>query len=238
MTLVTAIWPVPREAQTLPVVQGLSVISHTEVRRPFRPRPDAVDPVEVYGGVDEALSAYPRLVDDEETDAAEGLLRGLIASGVPMSRIRHALLSAITDHFLGYGHPMIYAQKSFELLDGIGWEHADLVLGPLVPYMTLSTRYDRLPYMRKFLKAWDGAEVDLERQAMLQNGAPSNTGQFVTSVLDEDPEDALTSLSRALDAGAGVGSILDATALAAAERFRRFDIDLDVDDTNEWGGWT
>jgi hypothetical protein len=194
-----------------------------------------VDPVEIYGGVDDALHAYPRLVDDEEINAAEGLLRGLIATGVPMSRIRHALLSAITDHFLGYGHPMIYAQKAFELLDGIGWEHADVVLGPLVPNMTLSTRYDRLPYMRKFLEAWDRAEVDLERQARLQKGAPSSTGQFMTSILDGDPEDALASLSRALDAGAGVESTLDATALAAAERFRRFDIDLDVDDTNEWG---
>ena len=32
------------ELQALPVVQGMSVISQTEVRRPFRPRPEAIDP--------------------------------------------------------------------------------------------------------------------------------------------------------------------------------------------------
>ncbi|MFQ5967038.1 MAG: hypothetical protein ACE5MI_05440 [Acidimicrobiia bacterium] len=35
--------------------------------------------------------------------------------------------------------------------------------------------------------------------------------------------------------GVPVSEILNATSRAAATRFRRFDIDLDTDDTNEWG---
>ena len=223
------------ELQTLPVVQGMSVVSQTEVRRPIRPRPEPIDPVEVYGSVDDALHAYPILVDDEQHEPAEALMRGLIASGVSPNRVSHALLSAITDHFLGYGHPMIYAQKSFEMLEKIGWEHADTVLGPLVPNMIYSTRYDRLPYMKKFLRAWDNAAPDLEAILARQNDVPFDDSAFRRSVLNEGDQQAFAALNSALQSGVSVVKILDATSLAAAERFRRFDINLDVDDTNEWG---
>lgn len=223
------------ELQALPVIQGMSVVSHNEVRRPFRSRPEPIDPVEEYGSIDTALAAYPELVHDERGAPAEALMRGLIAAGVSRERIRHALLSAITDHFLGYGHPMIYAQKSFELLEAIGWEHADDVLGPLVPNMVLSTRYDRLPYMKKFLKEWDAADVDLARQVSGQMSPAFDVADFTRKVLDGDPKHAFDALNTALDGGVGVPTLIDATVLAASERFRRFDIDLDVDDTNEWG---
>jgi nitrite reductase/ring-hydroxylating ferredoxin subunit len=223
------------ELQALPVVQGMSVVSHTEVRRPFRPRPDPADPVEIYGSVEDALAAYPILVDDERAEEAEALMRGLIRAGVAPHRIRHALLSAITDHFLGYGHPMIYAQKAFEMLDRIGWEEGDTLLGPLVPNMVLSTRYDRLPYMTKFLKAWEAASPDLREIMARQNGMDFESGRFIGTLLDADARTAFTALNDALAAGVAVPRILDATSRAAAKRFRRFDIDIDTDDTNEWG---
>lgn len=223
------------ELQALPVVQGMSVVSQNEVRRPLRPRPDPIDLMAEFGSIDEALEAFPVLVDQERREEAEGVLRGLLVSGVNPKGIRHVLLSAITDHFLGYGHPMIYAQKSFELLDGIGWEHADTVLGPLVPNIALSTRYDRLPYMKKFLRAWEAADPDLESQVSRQNGVAFDAESFRRVVLDEAPTTAFGALNAALEAGVAVEKILDATARAASERFRRFDIDLDVDDTNEWG---
>lgn len=223
------------ELQAFPVIQGLSVVSQNEVRRPIRPRPDPVDPVEVYGSVEEALLAYPHLVNDEQSDQAEALLRGLLARGVAPDKVRHALLSAITDHFLGYGHPMIFAHKSFELLDKIGWEEADTVLSPLVPNMVLSTRYDRLPYMRKFLKAWEAADVDLDAIVAKQNSGPFDAEGFRRAVLDGDPQTSFAALNGALEAGVDVGKILNVTSAAAAERFLRFDIDIDTDDTNEWG---
>ncbi len=222
--------------KSLPVLQGLSVVSETEVRRPHRPQPDPIDPVAEYGSIETALAAYPRLVDEEEKEAAEALLRGLIAAGVAPRRIRHALLSAITDHFLGYGHPMIYCQKAFEMLDQIGWHEADTVLSPLVPNMTLSTRYDRLPYMREFLRTWRSSAVDLdELVARQRNGAPLDHVAFHHTVLDGSAEDAFGSLHGALRGGVAVAELIDATSRAAAARFGRFDIDLDVDDTNDWG---
>jgi hypothetical protein len=131
----------------LPVIQGLSTVSRTEVRRPVRSQPDPVDPSAVYGSVAGGLAAFPGLVEAERGEEAEALLRGLIAAGASPSSIKHAFLTAITDHFLGYGHPMIYAQKAFDLLDRIGWSEADTVLAPLVPAITWSTRY-RLRHRR------------------------------------------------------------------------------------------
>ncbi len=223
------------ELQAFPVIQGMSVVSQNEVRRPMRPRPDPVDPVEAYGSMEDALEAYPFLVDDERAEEAEALMRGLIASGATRAQILHALLSAITDHFLGYGHPMIYAQKSFEMLDRIGWKEADSVLGPLVPNAVLSTRYDKLPYMKKFLRAWDEADVDLAALLARQNGAPLDERALAGAVLDGSPQAAFDALNAALAAGAEVTKIIDTVSKAAAERFRRFDIDIDTDDTNEWG---
>jgi nitrite reductase/ring-hydroxylating ferredoxin subunit len=228
--------------KALPVVQGLSVVSQTEVRRPARPRPEPVDPVGAYGSVDAALAAYPRLVDAERVDEAEALLRGLLAAGVNQARIRHALLEAVTDHFLGYGHPMIYTQKAFELLGQIGWSEADTVLGPLVPATALSTRYDRLPYMRPFLAMWDAAELDLG--ALLARQRHDRPGQagigfdraaFRRGLLDGSPDDAFEGLRGGLEAGVPVPALIDEVATAAGARLGRFDIDLDTDDTNEWG---
>lgn len=145
----------------LPVVQGLSVVSQTEVRRPPRPQADPVDVVAAYGSVESALAAFPGLLDAERGGDAEGLLRGALRAGASPAAVRHAFLTAITDHFLGYGHPMIYCQKAFELLTRIGWAEAETVLAPLVPAITWSTRYDRLPYMRRFLAALPGDPLPL-----------------------------------------------------------------------------
>ena len=179
--------------------------------------------------------AYPVLVDEERADEAEALLRGLIAAGVAPAALRHMLLTAVTDHFLAYGHSMIFVQKAFELLDQIGWQEADAVLSPLVPEMVLGTRYDKLPYMRKFLRAWAGAEADLDGLARRPAAGRLDQAGYQRALTDGSPEEAAGALLGALTAGAPVPAVIDATGRAAAERLARFDIELDLDDTNEWG---
>jgi hypothetical protein len=222
--------------RALPVIQGLSVAAEDQVRRPPRPRPDPVDPVACYGSVPAALAAYPVLVDDERVEEAEALLRGLIAAQVPPEVLRHTLLTAVTDHFLAYGHSMIFVQKAFEMLEQIGWQEADTVLSPLVPEMVWGTRYDKLPYMRKFLRAWEGAEPDLESLARRERaGGGFDQARYRRALTDGSSEEAATALIGALHGGAAVAAVIDATGRAAAERLARFDIELDLDDTNEWG---
>lgn len=221
--------------QTLPVIQGLSVVSQNEVRRPIRPRPEPMDVIGAYGSPRAALDAYPALIEAEKAEEAEALLRGALAARASRNDVRHALLTAITDHFLGYGHPMIYAMKAFELLDAIGWEEADAVLGPLVPNTVLSTKYDRLPYMRTFLRAWHEAEPDMAALVRRGIGGPFDEAAYRRALLDGTPAEAFHALHAALRDGAGVERILNATVRAASARFARFDLDLDTDDTNEWG---
>jgi nitrite reductase/ring-hydroxylating ferredoxin subunit len=206
----------------LPVVQGLATVSRTEVRRPVRAQPS---PASVTS-VPDALAEFPLLVDAERGDDAEALLRGVLATGASPADVRHAFLTAITDHFLGYGHPMIYCQKAFDLLDRIGWSSADLVLSPLVPAITWSTRYDRLPYMRRFLRAL---------------GDPTPTpaapaGGLRRTLLDGAPEDAVAVVLSALNDGRPVPAIIDDIASVAASRLGRFDLDTDTDDTVD-AGW-
>jgi nitrite reductase/ring-hydroxylating ferredoxin subunit len=221
--------------RALPVIQGLSVAAENQVRRPRRRRPDPADPVATYGSVAGALAAYPVLVDEERADEAEALLRGLIAAGAAPADLRHMLLTAVTDHFLAYGHSMIFVQKAFELLDQIGWQEADAVLSPLVPEMVLGTRYDKLPYMRKFLRAWAGAEADLDGLASQAGTGRLDQAGYQRALTDGSPEEAAGALLGALAAGAPVPAVIDATGRAAAERLARFDIELDLDDTNDWG---
>jgi nitrite reductase/ring-hydroxylating ferredoxin subunit len=225
----------PGPAGAMPVIQGLAVASEQEVRRPIRPQPEPLDPIAAYGSVEDAIRAYPVLVDEERVDEAEALFRGLLAAGATREQLRHMLLTAITDHFLSYGHAMIFCQKAFELLDAIGWDQADTVLAPLVPDMTWGTRYDRLPYMRRFLRAWEVAQPDLASLLLRQNGGVLNPIRFRTALLEGSPDEAFHALQDALAAGVPVVRLIDETSRAASERLGRFDIELDLDDTNEWG---
>jgi nitrite reductase/ring-hydroxylating ferredoxin subunit len=216
----------------LPVIQGLSTVSRTEVRRPPRPQPEPLDVVASYGSVADGLAAFPGLVDAERAEEAEALLRGLLAAGASPAEIRHAFLGAITDHFLGYGHPMIYCQKAFDLLGRIGWSQADMVLAPLVPAITLSTRYDRLPYMRRFLQAWRAVEGD---PAPARATADPGLSGLRRVLLDGMPQDAVAAVTGAVSGGVPVPHIIDAIASVAAARLGRFDIASDTDDSRDVG---
>ena len=218
--------------RTFPVIQGLATLSRTEVRRPPRPQPEPADVVTGYGSTAEGLAVFPALVDNERGDEAEALLRGLLASGAAPGQIRHAFLTAITDHFLGYGHPMIYCQKAFALLDRIGWSEADTVLAPLVPAIAWSTRYDRLPYMRRFLRALESDRAD---PVPATGTAPDGPG-LRRVLLDGMPEDAVAGVLGAVRGGVPVPRIIDVIASVAAARLGRFDIDSDTDDTRD-AGW-
>jgi hypothetical protein len=137
---------------------------------------------------------------------------------------------------------MIYCQKAFDLLDRIGWDEADTVLAPLVPAITWSTRYDRLPYMRRFLRAW--RESDLADPASAAGEGPGPDAPLPRPawqglrrvLLDGMPEDAVTGVTSALRAGVPVPRIIDVIASVAAARLGRFDIDSDTDDTKD-AGW-
>jgi hypothetical protein len=69
-------------------------------------------------------------------EAAERTLLTAVAAGASPAALADPLLAADTDRaFADGGHSLDFANKAFECLDLIGWEHADAVLPTVVGQM-------------------------------------------------------------------------------------------------------
>ena len=93
------------------------------------------------------------LVEAERGADADALLTGSLLAGLSRDEAARWMIRTVCDHHLAFGHGAIYTQKAFELLDIVGWQRAAEVLPHLSEMHVVSTREDRLPYMRPFLKA-------------------------------------------------------------------------------------
>ena len=90
---------------------------------------------------DRYLDWFRRFIDLRAGDAAERTLRTAIQAGLPREHICEMMFAACTDHlFLDGGHSLDFANKAFELLDHIGWEHAPDVLSSLIPNLAGARR--------------------------------------------------------------------------------------------------
>ncbi len=205
----------------LPLAQALDMASEPNVRRLPRTRPA---PVATTPGFAHELK---RSVEDEEAARAEGLVRGALASGLPRAELERALYACVAEHFLDFGHALIYQNKAFELLEKCQWEHADAILGGHVFGIVNGTREDALP-------AWAGfrrrlAAVDL---AALE-GRPRAGVMAIDALTEGRPGEVL---ERVLASDAPLDQILAALTEAAARHFLSFDvaIDLRVDVQDDW----
>ncbi len=99
----------------LALVQGLSGLSETTRGYPVNPVPSADASIDVVAAV-----------EAEDLDAAKAGLMGRIERGDDPAALRATVIDAVSPHHLGYGHGVIYTQKSFELLDRAGWELAPI----------------------------------------------------------------------------------------------------------------
>jgi hypothetical protein len=82
--------------------------------------------------------------------------------------------------------------------------------------------------MRRFLGAWREADQSGTR-------VPADLGALRCTLLDGEPEDAVSGVLGALAAGTDVPALIDVIAAVAAARLGRFDIDRDTDDRNDVG---
>ena len=89
------------------------------------------------------LEWFRRFIEVRSGDAAERTLRTAIRIGLAPEAIADMIFAACTDHlFLDIGHSLDFANKAFELLDHIGWEHAEEVLPSLIPNMVSAQRME------------------------------------------------------------------------------------------------
>lgn len=180
---------------------------------------------------------FRQFVERRDRDGAERTLRTAIHIGLPMPVVADIIFSAATHHlYLAGGHALDSANKAFELLDHIGWPHAETILPSLTAGLTrgqrmeeasnwrhpidlaalLQTAFDALPELWKRGqngRTWDGRET------------------LVETLLGDDPAIIVDALKSALAAGATAEQVADSVAFAAARRIAQFRT------SNEYGDW-
>lgn len=207
----------------LPLVHGLAGIAETARGRPARDVPAA-----------DASIDFAEAIESEDIEGAMASVLGAIEAGDDPSTIRNRFIESVSQHHLGYGHGIIYTQKSFEMLDRMGWDQAPELLPHLAASVGWSTREDLLPYMRKAMRQIE--TLDLEALATADD-------RLATSWSDPDLIDTMltatdapiTVAADAVLAGAGIEGLLDAVTIGSARRLMRHDLDVEFDMAEDFG---
>jgi len=210
----------------LPLLVAADVASEASVRRP--PRARGAVPAQV------DLAAFTACLAAEDAPGAEAVLAAACAQG----RARDAfawLLERACDHFVDFGHQLIFPTKLHELLEATGWEHAGAILPGLGFALAMGTREDVLPEWSWFRARLAG--VDL---AQLHATPPRDVTQpelldLAATITDGARTAAFDAITAALAGGVPPARICDALVLGASARILRFDPALDRDPTVQHG---
>ena len=186
-----------------------------------------------YAGEEESGRLLREAVEAEEVERARGLLRGAFLAGVGRETVERWLLAVIADHFLDFGHQLIYLVKARDLLERVSERHARDVYDGLLVKTCLGTREDTLPYMRGYAERLAAIESELpELHAACSEATPFDADAFAQlrdAVLDGSRAEAFDAVLDALRRGVHPRAIAVALVAAAARRFFRFDVALDAD---------
>ncbi len=212
-----------------PIAVAIDMCGDANRLRPARSRPDAIP-----GG---DLDGLRKAVEAEQVPRALGLLRGAFDAGVALPEIDRWMFTLISDHFLNFGHDLIYLTKVQELLQRLVPQAGDRELieeiyGGLLYSICTGTREDSLPYMQGYMTRF--AEFETQQA---QAWAPARTGpgnpalaEWVrTAALDGSLKDAVQRLTEALACGTSLEQLARALVSAAATRLLRFNVALDTD---------
>jgi nitrite reductase/ring-hydroxylating ferredoxin subunit len=209
---------VTREHQVLLVQQVVDVAIRSVQRRPERP----VESVHV----DDPVQALRAALADEAPDRAEALAR--LAAGRDPEGLYAAFVQRCGDHFLGFGHGLIYTTKLAEL----GAIDDPDIVGGLARQLIGLTPEDVLPEWAPW-RAWrDTLDADALARIPAQTAGPDD---LVPRLVDAPPRAAYPLVAEALTAGRR-HDVLDALTVVAAARVQRFDARIDGDHTvqNDW----
>ena len=213
----------------LPLVQGIVGIAGETRDRPVQPLPEPA-------AIDVDIDGFRRAVERENVAGAQSIVRAAISRGDTAADLLAWFAAAVSDHHLSYGHGAIYVHKGFELLELIGWDHADTVLSYLVPTIVYGTREDTLPYMKPFMRAVRELDLAGLGEAARRTDATWNDGDELREVLlGRDRTAPVAAVAEALRAGAGVDGVLDAVVDAASVRLLRYDVAGERDFHDDFG---
>jgi nitrite reductase/ring-hydroxylating ferredoxin subunit len=217
--------------RALPIVQAIAGVAETERGRPPHELADPIDTLPA-----DPRAEFRRLVEAEDLDGSQAVLRGAIHAGATADELRPWFTDVVSDHHLSYGHGAIYAQKAFQLVDRLGWDRADTVLPHLMMTLVYGTREDKLPYMTLFHRGV--AELDLAALAEAANEPDPNwvdDGRLLTALLGDDRTEAARAAGAAIASGAGLPAVLDVVSVAVSERMLRYDVAGERDFHDDFG---
>ena len=178
------------------------------------------------------LDSVRQAVEREDLETAEAAVLGAYADGRSRAEIENWLFHVCADHFLSFGHGLIYLIKTRALLDVLPHDYAGPIHASLLFYMGNATREDTLPYLRSYfvpVQEWAKAFASIPRWSTgaQEHGEPP---QYVeTAVLDGKRAEAMQSVWDALQQGYTPAQIAQALVLAASRRLLRFDLQVDAD---------
>jgi len=208
---------------------AIDMCADADRRLPARPQPEAV----AFAGSDDELGReLRRAVEAEEAERAEGLLLGALDTGASWARVEAWLYASVSDHFLDFGHPLIYLVKARELVEGLDGTWARRLLPALLHGVVLGTREDTLPYMEGYFRRLRASEGELAAIHARARGGPDvelDVAAFRSAVLEGTREEALEMLWGALEQGVSPREIARTLVAAAAHRLWRFDVAVDAD---------
>jgi nitrite reductase/ring-hydroxylating ferredoxin subunit len=181
---------------------------------------------------------FRRFVDSRSQEAAERTLRTAISVGLPPETIATMIFAACTDHlYMDEGHSLDFANKAFELVDHIGWEHAETVLPSIVPNLVSASRAEERSSWRHpvDLPALLN-EVSAKLDSLLAEGGErlqdwNGHQELAETILDAEPDVILDELCRLVREGVPLVELSAAVAYAAARRPVHFHV------SNEFGDW-
>ncbi|WP_327053431.1 Rieske (2Fe-2S) protein [Halomicrococcus gelatinilyticus] len=175
-------------------------------------------------------------VEVRDDDGAERCLQTAVATLEPAD-VAEILYTAATDHlYLDSGHSFDFVNKALELLDHVGWEHADEVLPSVVPRLTDARRSEELS---SWTQPVDVASLLFDAFEDLPDMVEAGAGEtwtepadFVETLLSDDPHAILGALTAAVRAGATAEQLADRVAYASAVRVAQFGTSNEFDDWN------
>jgi hypothetical protein len=185
------------------------------------------------------LEWFRRFVDDRSAEAAERTLRTAIRLRFPQETVADMVFAACTDHlYLDEGHALDFANKAFELLDHIGWEHAETVLPSLIPGFVRAQRMEetgawRHPVDLPRLLSETYSQLDTLIDEGERHPARDWDGHvaLAETILDAEPDQTLGAMRDLVRQGVPLTELSVAVAYAAARRPVHFHV------SNEFGDW-
>jgi nitrite reductase/ring-hydroxylating ferredoxin subunit len=181
---------------------------------------------------------FRHFIDMRNAEGGERCLRTAIELGLPAGTIAEMIFAAATDHlYLDGGHTVDFANKAFELLDHIGWEHAGPVLTSLVHGMATARRSQELSAWRHPIDlaalVWAARDElpTLYAQGQDDPGTWQDEEALVEVILGDDPVAIVEGIKAAIRGGGSPAALGSAVAQAACRRMARFHT------SNEFADW-